>query len=119
MVVFNSYSVEELQETTDMDGLLAELNSNQRDRWLEWEIRPQESPYPQLVKMVHLSQCSITVSPDSFVQDGIEKYPDVKVTYGDKELVQSGIRRKALQNQCHIKEQDDFYKFKAKDCRSG
>ncbi len=87
--VFNSYSVEELQETTDMDGLLAELNSNQRDRWLEWEIRPQESPYPQLVKMVHVSQCSITVSPDSFVYDGIEKYPDVKVTYGDKELVRN------------------------------
>lgn len=39
--------------------------------------------------MVHLSQCSITVSPDSFVYDGIEKYSDVKVAYGDKELVRN------------------------------
>ena len=85
--VLNCYSSDELMPSQDMDELLLELNLRLHDDWLSWEIRPQESPYPQLVKIVRLNQCPVELSSDSYVYDGIEKYPDVKVTYGDKEPV--------------------------------
>ncbi|MDE6492064.1 MAG: hypothetical protein K2L37_02810, partial [Lactobacillus sp.] len=75
-----------MQETTNIEELLAELSSNPRDNWLEWEIRPQESPYPQLVNM---HQCSVDVSSDSFVYDGTERCPEIQVVYGGKALVRN------------------------------
>lgn len=70
------------------ESFVSQLNANRGSNadWLEWEIRPDESPYPLPVKLVNLSECGISLSSSSVVYDGTAKRPEVVVTYDGKTL---------------------------------
>lgn len=55
--------------------------------WLQWEFRPEESPYPVTVKRVNMSDCTITMAAKQVEYNGAAQTPQVTVSYEGKNLV--------------------------------